>query len=261
MRIKPKKSLGQNFLIDKNIIKKIIEAYPISKESEILEIGPGTGNLTEFFLKKEPKKIFLIEKDKNLFLNLKRKYNKIEIINDDILKLSLKEIVNEKTIVFGNLPYNISSQILTRFILNKENLPLKVFIFMFQKELADRIIAKTNTSNYGRLTILANWKFTVKKLFDISPTSFFPKPKVKSTLLFFKMKEDFNLFKEPETLSKITKIFFNQRRKKIKNQFKRLFDNYLDIAENLSIDLNCRPQNLKPEIYYNLVHEFEKLRK
>ena len=260
MRIKPKKSLGQNFLIDKNIIKKITEAYPISKESEILEIGPGTGNLTEFFLKKEPKKIFLIEKDKNLFLNLKRKYNKIEIINDDILKLSLKEIVNEKTIVFGNLPYNISSQILTRFILNKENLPLKVFIFMFQKELADRIIAKPNTSNYGRLTILTNWKFKVKKLFDISPNSFFPKPKVTSTLLFFRMKENFNLFKEPETLGKITKIFFNQRRKKIKNQFKKLFDNYEEIAENLSIDLNCRPQNLKPEVYYNLVHEFEKLR-
>ena len=260
MRIKPKKSLGQNFLIDKNIIKKITEAYPISNESEILEIGPGTGNLTEFFLKKEPKKIFLIEKDKNLFLDLKRKYNKIEIINDDILKLSLKEIVNEKTIVFGNLPYNISSQILTRFILNKENLPLKVFIFMFQKELADRIIAKPNTSSYGRLTILTNWKFKVKKLFDISPNSFFPKPKVKSTLLFFRIKENFNLFKEPETLGKITKIFFNQRRKKIKNQFKKLFDNYEEIAENLSIDLNCRPQNLKPEVYYNLVHELEKLR-
>ena len=260
MRIKPKKSLGQNFLIDKNIIKKIAEAYPISNESEILEIGPGTGNLTEFFLKKEPKKIFLIEKDKNLFLDLKRKYNKIEIINDDILKLSLKEIVNEKTIVFGNLPYNISSQILTRFILNKENLPLKVFIFMFQKELADRIIAKPNTSSYGRLTILTNWKFKVKKLFDISPNSFFPKPKVTSTLLFFRMKENFNLFKEPETLGKITKIFFNQRRKKIKNQFKKLFDNYEEIAENLSIDLNCRPQNLKPEVYYSLVHELEKLR-
>ena len=260
MRIKPKKSLGQNFLIDKNIIKKITEAYPISNESEILEIGPGTGNLTEFFLKKEPKKIFLIEKDKNLFLDLKRKYNKIEIINDDILKLSLKEMVNEKTIVFGNLPYNISSQILTRFILNKENLPLKVFIFMFQKELADRIIAKPNTSSYGRLTILTNWKFKVKKLFDISPNSFFPKPKVTSTLLFFRMKENFNLFKEPETLGKITKIFFNQRRKKIKNQFKKLFDNYEEIAENLSIDLNCRPQNLKPEVYYSLVHELEKLR-
>ena len=261
MRIKPKKSLGQNFLIDKNIIKKITEAYPISNDSEILEIGPGTGNLTEFFLKKEPKKILLVEKDKNLFLDLKRKYNKVEIINDDILKLSLKEIVNDKTIVFGNLPYNISSQILTRFILNKENLPLKVFIFMFQKELADRIIAKPNTSSYGRLTILTNWKFKVKKLFDISPNSFFPKPKVTSTLLFLRMKENFNLFKQPENLEKITKIFFNQRRKKIKNKFKRLFDNYEEIAETLGIDLNCRPQNLKPEIYYNLVHEFEKLRK
>ena len=260
MRIKPKKSLGQNFLIDKNIIKKIAEVYPINN-NEVIEIGPGTGNLTEFLIKKKPKKIFLIEKDRNLFLDLKKKFNKINIFNDDILKLSLKNIINEKTIIFGNLPYNISSQILIKFILNEENLPFKILILMFQKELADRIIAQPNTSNYGRLTILTNWKFTVKKLFEVSPNSFFPKPKIKSTLLLFKKKENFNLFKDPETLGKITKVFFNQRRKKIKNQFKVLFNNNTEIAENLGIDLNCRPQNLEPEIYYSLAHELEKLRK
>ena len=229
MRIKPKKSLGQNFLIDKNIIKKITEVYPINNR-EVVEIGPGTGNLTEFLIKKKPKKIFLIEKDRNLFLDLKKKFNKINIFNDDILKLSLKNIINEKTIIFGNLPYNISSQILIKFILNEENLPFKILILMFQKELADRLIAQPNTSNYGRLTILTNWKFTVKKLFEVSPNSFFPKPKIKSTLLLFKKKENFNLFKDPETLGKITKVFFNQRRKKIKNQFKILFNNNTEIA-------------------------------
>ncbi len=260
MRIKPKKSLGQNFLVDKNVIKKISEIYPINKDSEIVEIGPGTGNLTDFLIKKKPKKIFLIEKDKNLFLNLKKKYNNAKILNDDILNLSLKKIITKKTIIFGNLPFNISSQILTKFILNKENLSVNILIFMFQKELADRILAQTNTSGYGRLTILTNWKFTVKKLFDISSNSFFPKPKIKSTLLMFKKKEKFKSFKDPESLGKITKIFFNQRRKKIKNQFKAVFNNNTEIAESLNIDLNSRPQNLTPEIYYNLTHEFEKLR-
>ena len=259
MRIKPKRSLGQNFLIDKNIIKKISDVYPIKENSEILEIGPGTGNLTEFLIKKKPRKIFLIEKDKNLFLELKKKYNNIEIFNNDILKLPLKKIINEETIIFGNLPYNISSQILIKFILNKEKLPFRILIFMFQKELADRILAQPDTSNYGRLTILTNWKFTVKKLFDISPNSFYPKPKIQSSLLIFEKKKNFQLFKNPDSLGKVTKIFFNQRRKKIKKQYKILFNNNNEIAQRLNIDLNCRPQNLKPETFYSLTQEFEKL--
>ena len=259
MRIKPKKSLGQNFLIDKNIIKKISDVYPIKENNEILEIGPGTGNLTEFLIKKKPRKIFLIEKDKNLFLELKKKYNNIEIFNNDILRLPLRKIINEKTIIFGNLPYNISSQILIKFILNKEKLPFRILIFMFQKELADRILAQPDTSNYGRLTILTNWKFTVKKLFDISPNSFYPKPKIQSTLLIFEKKKNFQLFKNPDSLGKVTKIFFNQRRKKIKKQYKILFNNNNEIAQRLNIDLNCRPQNLKPETFYSLTQEFEKL--
>ena len=147
MNIKPKKKLGQNFLIDKNIIKKIVECVSINNENEILEIGPGTGNLTEFLIKKNPKKIFLIEKDKNLINILKNKfYNKAKILNEDILQFSKNDLLTDNSIIFGNLPYNVSSQILTKFIFNKEKFKFKMLIFMFQKELADRIVADVNNS-------------------------------------------------------------------------------------------------------------------
>ena len=151
MLTKPKKSLGQNFLIDKNILQKIVNIVPINKNNEILEIGPGTGNLTYYLIKKNPKKVFVVEKDSNLSLLLYEKFkNKINIINDDILKISENLISKEKLIVFGNLPYNISTKILSKWIISKnKNFWFSSLILMFQKEVADRIIAKINTSNYG----------------------------------------------------------------------------------------------------------------
>jgi len=170
---KPKKSLGQNFLIDKNILQKIINTVPINKDNEILEIGPGTGNLTSYIIKKNPKKIFVVEKDSNLSLLLYEKFkNKINIINDDILKISENLISKEKLIVFGNLPYNISTKILSKWIISiNNNFWFSKLILMFQKEVADRIIAKINTSNYGRLSILSNWKLDIKKFMDITEIS------------------------------------------------------------------------------------------
>ena len=117
MEIKPKKSLGQNFLKDKNIIKSIVEIGNITKNSVVLEIGPGTGNLTEFILKKNPKKIFVIEKDSNLVNILNNKFKKnINIINKDILKINLNDFSKEKIIIYANLPYNISTHLLTQWI-------------------------------------------------------------------------------------------------------------------------------------------------
>ena len=169
MKFKPNKKLGQNFLTDKNVIKKICNFTYIDKNSDILEIGPGTGNLTDELLNKKPKNFYVIEKDKNLSENLKQKFqNKIKIFNDDILTFPLEKILNNRTIIFGNLPYNISSKILTRFILNHDTYKFKLLIFMFQKELANRIIAKINKSDYGRLTILSNWRLNVQKVMDIS---------------------------------------------------------------------------------------------
>ena len=154
--IKAKKSLGQNFLIDKKILEKIINIVNIENKS-ILEIGPGTGNLTSFILKKNPKKFFVVEKDTILANNLKDTFNnKLNIINADILKIDETSISNENVVVFGNLPYNISTEILSRWIMNlKDNFWFDCLILMFQREVADRIIAKFNSSNYGRLSILS----------------------------------------------------------------------------------------------------------
>jgi len=258
---KPKKSLGQNFLIDKNILQKITNTVSINKNSEILEIGPGTGNLTNYIIKKNPKKIYVVEKDKALSSLLCKKFeNKINIINDDILEVSENLISKRKLIVFGNLPYNISTEILSKWIVSiKNNFWFSELILMFQKEVADRIIAKCNTSSYGRLSILSNWKLDVKRIMNISPNSFFPKPKIKSSLLFFSPKHKFFKIKNPKNLEMITRIFFNQRRKMIKKPFSQIFKNSTHVAKKLNIDLTLRPQNLSPNAYYRITKEYENL--
>ena len=131
---------------------------------------------------------------------------------------------------------------------------------MFQKEVADRIISEYNTSNYGRLSIISNWKLDIKKIIDIKPNCFFPKPKVISSLLIFTPKQDFLRLNNIQSLEKITRIFFNHRRKKVKNPFKQIFNNADNIAKKLKIDLNLRPQNLKKEDYYMIAKEFENLK-
>ena len=261
MKIKAKKSLGQNFLIDKNIIKSIVNVGDVKKNNVVLEIGPGTGNLTEYILKKNPKKIFVIEKDSNLVNLLNGKFSdKINILNKDILKFDLNNISKEKIIIFGNLPYNISTKILTQWITTHEKFKCyKKLILMFQKEVADRILAKTNSRNYGRLSIISNWRLNIKKEFNISPQCFFPKPKVDSTLLSFVPKKEFYYIKNPENLEKITRIFFNQRRKMIKNPLKQIFKNPEKVAVNFKLNLNLRPQNLSPLTYFNITREYERL--
>ena len=130
---------------------------------------------------------------------------------------------------------------------------------MFQKEVANRIVADFNTSDYGRLSILANWKLNIKKICDIKANSFSPKPKIESSLLFFSPKKTFFNIKNPKNLEMITRIFFNHRRKMIKKPFNKLFNGDLNIIDKLKIDLNLRPQNLNFETYYNLTSEFENL--
>ena len=261
MKVIPKKSLGQNFLIDKDVIKLISNCADIENQ-DVLEVGPGTGNLTVEILTKKPKKLFVIEKDDNLLLILKKKLNdSIIYINDDILNISEEKISKNKLIVFGNLPYNISTEILIKWILNlKSNFWFSKLVLMFQKEVADRIISKSNQSDYGRLSILSNWKLNVKKIFDIKPYSFYPKPKVESSLLVFSPKEDYLQLESSKTLEKITRIFFNQRRKKIKKPYNQLFENNVEYAKKLNINLDLRPQNLDHETYYLLAKEFENLR-
>ena len=259
--IKAKKSLGQNFLIDNNIINKILDIVDIQNK-DVLEVGPGTGNLTSAILKKKPNKLLVIEKDNKLAQNLKADFdNSIEIINNDILNLDENSFGNNKLIVFGNLPYNISTEILCKWILNiKNDYWFEYLILMFQKEVADRITAMFNTKNYGRLSILANWILEIEKICDVKPTSFFPVPKVESSVLFFKPRKKFFKLNNPKNLEKITRIFFMHRRKMIKKPYNQLFNGNIKIASKLKIDLDLRPQNLDFETYYKIVNEYEKLR-
>ena len=259
---KAKKSLGQNFLIDQNIIEKIINITQIN-EKEILEVGPGTGNLTNEILKMRPKKVYLVEKDNDLSNSLKEKFgNQVIIYNEDILKLNEKKLSEEKLIVFGNLPYNISTEILCNWILklNNSNFWFNELILMFQKEVADRIISNFNSSFYGRLTILSNWKLNIKKICDISPTCFSPRPKIESSLLHFTPKDTWVKIKDPKNIEKITRIFFSHRRKMLKKPFNQLFKEDERILKKLKIDLNLRPQNLDLNTYYKLIYEYENLR-
>ena len=256
-----KKSLGQNFLIDKNIIDKITNTVSI-EGNEVLEVGPGTGNLTKEILKNNPSKMYLVEKDTFLAENLEKIIDgRVKIFNVDILKFDENLLSKNKIIVFGNLPYNVSTEILSTWITKlKNDYWFSDLVLMFQKEVADRIIAQFNTSAYGRLSILANWRLKINKICDISPESFSPRPKIQSSLIHFIPKKNFTKIKDPLNLEKITRIFFSHRRKMLKKPFNQIFNGNYDLLNKLNINLNLRPQNLDFDTYYKLTMEYEKLR-
>ena len=255
-----KKSLGQNFLIDKNIIKKIVSLSEIINRN-IIEIGPGKGALTDEILKRKPNSLIIIEKDYEFTEKLKIKYinNKsVKVFNADILKFDIEKIVKKNSIIFGNLPYNISSQILIKFLKFKKWPPKYTnLIFMFQRELGERIIAKHKTKNYGRLSILSNFRLDTIKKFFVSPNCFSPIPKVNSMVINFKPKNKYKFyFQNIDNLEKITNIFFSNKRKMINKNIKKLLsDNKIATISNLNI--NYRPADIKPETYYKITELYE----
>ncbi len=257
-----KKSLGQNLLVDRNIINKILNLYNI-KNKNVLEIGPGTGNLTRFILEKKPKKLLLVEKDRRLCDVLNSKLNDFKnliILNQDILNFNLNSGLKSE-IIFGNLPYNISTQILAKIIKFEKLYPqIEKIIFMFQKEVAERILAKPNNKNYSRITILTNLKLDIDDSFKVSRESFFPKPKIDSKVVVFKPKKKIKYkIKNIDNLEKITQIFFSRKRKMINKPFSKIFKNYEEVAKSLNIDLNKRPSELSCENYYNITEKYEKI--
>jgi len=259
-----KKSLGHCFLFDKNIVKKIVEIGNINKSKTVFEIGPGYGSLTDIIHTKSPKNIVTIEKDEKLFSFLIKKYKdkkNIKIVNDDILNFLNKKIFEKKVIVFGNLPYNISTQILANLILIEKWPPwYDKLILMFQKEVADRIIAKSKTKNFSRISILSNWRLKVKKHFDISNNCFYPKPKVTSTLLSFEpMKNDKFHLRNPKNLELVTRELFQNRRKMINKSLNKLFKNDVSVIKMLNIDLRKRPEEFNSEVFYKIAIQYEKL--
>lgn len=261
MDINPKKSLGQNFLQDKNILNLIVDKSKISQDDTVIEIGPGTGNLTKMIINKNPKKLILFEKDKKLYDRLNNMFkDNIDIRNGDFLLYDDHNFKHKNLIILGNLPYNISSQILIKLIKSSQNnIKFKRLILMFQKEVADRILAETNSKSYGRLSIISQWKMDIRKIKDVSPKCFFPKPNVMSSIVEFIPKKDFFKIKNIDTLEYITNIFFRYKRKMIKKPLKILFKEFDTIALKLNLDLKLRPQKIEPETFFKICRKFEEL--
>ena len=234
--IRAKKSLGQNFLIDKNIIDKITNAVSM-EGNEVLEVGPGTGNLTREILKNNPSKMYLIEKDTFLAENLKEIVDeRVKIFNEDILKFDENLLSKNKIIVFGNLPYNISTEILSTWITKlKNDYWFSDLILMFQKEFASRLL----DSNLNSINALINCFYDVKLKFNVSKNCFRPIPKVNSSILTFERKEEF-LLKEIEIdkYIRFKRKLFSHKRKSLKNLLK-------DYNIKGDFDLNLRAEKLK----------------
>jgi 16S rRNA (adenine1518-N6/adenine1519-N6)-dimethyltransferase len=255
---KHKKNLGQNFLINKNITKKIAEIGIINKDSNILEVGPGTGVLTQELIKRKPRKIFAIEFDKDLKSDLekiKNNCNNFDYVISDALTFDEKKIFEKNVIIFGNLPYNISLKLLVKWIYSEPWPPFyNQMVLMFQKEVAERIIATSNNKKYGRISILSDSRLNIKFHFNISKKEFNPEPKVDSTVLSFTPKKNNNLkLDDLNILSELTKNIFNTKRKMVSKTLKKIFsEKELQIIDFNNIK-NLRPENLDFNFYYKLV--------
>ena len=213
---KPKKSLGQNFLIDKNIARKIVNLTLINNQ-HIIEVGPGSGFLTDEIIKKKPKKLYLIEKDKSLYLNLKKKYydyKYIEIINDDALNFNLQSIKERKKII-SNLPYNISIKLIINWL--KLECELQKMILMIQKEVADKM-KYVNKIKKNRLNLFIEVSSRFNIEFNVSNNVFFPKPKINSSVITITPKN--NLKIDLNKFEYFTREIFQYKRKKLSTVLK-----------------------------------------
>ena len=261
--IKPKKKLGQNFLHDKNIISSIINNVNV-KDEDIIEIGPGPGILTENILKNKARSLLVIEKDDSFEVNLKKIKNKYKdnftYLIHDVIDFDFNNLIKKEYKIVSNLPYNISVPFILKMIKIRRVISWKDMVLMVQKEVAERITAEIGTKNYGRLSIMVNLNNDVKKLLNVKPSSFIPKPKVDSTVIKISPKNK-NLNINEEIFEKIVKICFSQRRKKIKNNLDQLNTNTSLLLELSNIDPDIRAENINIEGFLRISKNYEKLTK
>mgnify|MGYP001234057605 CR=1 FL=1 len=246
-----KKSLGQNFITDKNFLKKLSSLIITSSNSFIIEIGPGKGALTKELVKKKISQLLVIEKDDRLIDNLKifaKKFENFEIIHQDALKVDYNKIIKKNSIIVGNLPFNISSNLLMNWIsLNKWPPLYKKMYLMFQKEVGERILATHGSKQYGRLSVITQSRCKIKKLLVAKSGIFSPEPKVDGIVLEFTPHSK-NIDMDIKNLEIIVRNAFSQRRKKIKTTL----SSYIHYLDRLSISSDLRPENLSVTEYCKL---------
>lgn len=252
----PSKKLGQNFLLSSDYKKRIVDAASITENDFVLEIGPGFGALTDYIIQKT-KNVTLVEFDKRLYEFLVKKYTNLNIINYDILKFDLNQVLDNqysKSIVISNLPYSISSQVLINLL---KTFKVDSMVLMVQKEMADRITSKIGSKKYNGFSILISLLADVEKLFDVPPNVFHPEPHVTSTVIRVIPKKDINF--DVKKMEKFLKICFLNKRKKLLNNLKTIFDQktIYNCFDDLKIDINIRPEELNMNQYVQLIKELK----
>ncbi len=262
--IKAKKKFGQNFLIDQNVLNNIITKAEISGKN-VIEIGPGLGSLTEYLIR-DAKKVVCYEIDKDMVDILEDRYKENEIVTivfEDFLKANLKEDIskyfdNEEVIVVANLPYYITTAILTKIL--EETSLVKKIVVMVQKEVAQRLSGKPSTKDYNSLSVLIQYYTNVKTLFNVSPKSFIPAPEVDSSVIMIERKSELLELKSEEYFLKFNRIIFTQRRKTLSNNLKTGFKYNQKLIEKVlqenNIAPNVRAESLTVEQIVKLANSF-----
>ena len=252
---KPKKFLGQNFLVDDNIAKKIVASLGIAENDTVIEIGPGRGVLTKY-IQELTDNFYAVELDRSIFEDLKIEYGgSINLIHKDFLKIDLDADISiddrsKRFKVIGNIPYNITSEILFRLFESADRVDSAVL--MMQKEVAKRLTAVPDTKDYGILAIQTQLHTVPKILFNVPPTAFFPKPNVFSSIVKLDFRRDLSGIKDRRLFKELVRESFGKRRKTMRNSLKKFFErNELDV-EKINFDLSRRPENVT-------IREFELL--
>ena len=265
-----KKSLGQHFIKNPDLHRKIVSRGGEIAGFNIVEIGPGDGGLSKAILEQNPKTLIMIEKDIDLIPNLEKQFycndegnysaseiksNKVQIINSDATQIHLRTITEKPVKIIANLPYNVATNMILNWLEYASF--FDSITVLIQKEVAERFLAKISENHYGRTAILTNLVADVTKEFHVPPSAFRPAPKVDSTLITF------HTFKQSKheiswkSLSHITRIAFAQPRKTIANNLKAFYPNIINILEILKMDTNKRPENLTLEDFYNIYIKLE----
>lgn len=255
--MRPKKSFGQNFLINESICEKIVASFlKENQEKNVLEVGPGKGALTKHLLQQEDINLKAVEADWDMMQYLLTHYDidGEQIIREDFLKVALDKVFEKESMsVIGNFPYNISSQILFRVAKYRDLVPMVVG--MFQKEVAERVVSKEGTKVYGVISVLIQAYYDAKLLFHVSPGSFYPAPKVTSSVIMLKRKENYELPCDDRLFRNVVKASFNQRRKMLRNSVKPYVAG-TDLIEHEY--MRRRPEQMSLDDYITLTQLIEK---
>lgn len=257
----PKKSLGQNFIFDQNITDKIVRFANITNADEVLEIGPGPGGLTRSILSANPKKLTVIEQDHRsiaVMEDLKNHYPLLNIIHGDALKIKEEEIVSKKSKIIANLPYNIGTMLLLKWL--KDISFWQSLTLMFQKEVVDRIIANPFTKDYGRLSVICQLLCDCKVHFNLNPEIFYPPPKIISSVVSLYPKPNQPTKEIIQAVELITRTTFNQRRKMLKSTLKQVYPDLDRLIDKTDIKLTQRPEELLIEQFVSLAENYVKIK-